>query len=61
MDTLMDINIWRSIITVLSLVTFLCLMGWTYSRKNSQAFDEAAALPFKDDVVNSTQSGVTHE
>jgi cytochrome c oxidase cbb3-type subunit 4 len=44
-----DINVWRSIITLLSLVLFLGLMVWTWNRKRQSAFDEAAQLPFLDD------------
>jgi cytochrome c oxidase cbb3-type subunit 4 len=46
-----DINIWRSIITLLSLVLFVGLMVWTWNRKRHHAFDEAARLPFLDDEV----------
>ena len=44
-----DINVWRSIITLLSLVLFIGLMVWTWNRKRQSAFDEAAQLPFLDD------------
>ena len=45
----MDINDLRSIITVVSLVTFVGIVGWTYSGRRKAAFDEAALLPFTDD------------
>ncbi len=44
-----DLNAGRSLVTVLSLVTFIGIIVWAYSRKNSAAFDEAAQLPFKQD------------
>jgi len=44
-----DINVWRSIVTLLSLVLFIGLMVWTWNRKRQSAFDEAAQLPFLDD------------
>ena len=47
--TVMDINDLRSIMTVISLVTFLGIVWWAYSRKNRSRFDEAANLPFAED------------
>lgn len=45
----MDINVLRSIVTVVSLVVFLGIVWWAYSRRNSARFDEAAQLPFEHD------------
>ena len=45
----MDINDLRSMITVLSFVTFVGIVWWTYSGRRKAAFDEAALLPFSDD------------
>ena len=45
----MDINDLRSIVTVLSLVCFLGIVAWAWSRKNQADFDEAARLPLHDD------------
>ncbi len=45
----MDINDLRSMITLLSFVTFIGIMAWAYSGKRKQSFDEAALLPFSDD------------
>jgi cytochrome c oxidase cbb3-type subunit IV len=50
-----DINTWRSLITVLSLLLFLGLMAWTLNRHRRQAFDEAALLPFADEPVGSME------
>ena len=61
MDNLLDLNTWRSIVTVLSMATFLGLVAWTYSRKNTRVFDEAACLPFQGEAVNQTRMGGTHE
>ena len=44
-----DINTGRSLVTVLSFVTFIGIMVWAYSRKNSADFEEAANLPFEQD------------
>jgi cytochrome c oxidase cbb3-type subunit 4 len=45
----MDINDLRSIVTVVSLLTFLGICAWAWSRRNSARFDEAAQLPFRDE------------
>jgi len=44
-----DINTLRSMVTVVSLVAFIGLIVWAFSRKNSAAFEEAANLPFEQD------------
>lgn len=41
-----DLNLWRSIVTVASLVLFVGLVGWTWARRRAPVFDEAAQLPF---------------
>jgi cytochrome c oxidase cbb3-type subunit 4 len=45
----MDINDYRSIVTVVSLVVFLGIVWWAWSRRNKGRFDDAAQLPFKED------------
>lgn len=45
----MDINDLRSIVTVLSLATFIGIVAWAWSRRNQSRFEEAARLPLKDD------------
>ncbi len=44
----MDINDIRSATTVVSLLLFIALVAWTWSRSRRQAFDEAARLPFAE-------------
>ncbi len=45
----MDINDLRSIVTVVSLLTFLGIVWWAYGVKsNKQRFEETANLPFSD-------------
>ena len=44
-----DVNTLRSIVTVVSFVTFIGIVMWAYSRKNSADFDKAANLPFEQD------------
>jgi cytochrome c oxidase cbb3-type subunit IV len=60
----MDINDIRSIVTALGFVTFLWLVKWAYSRRNRDAFSEAANLPFLDEAPaasNKNPSGGSHE
>jgi cytochrome c oxidase cbb3-type subunit IV len=45
----MDINTLRSAVTVISLLVFLGIVAWAWSRRNRERFDEAARLPFQDD------------
>lgn len=52
----MDVNTWRSLVTVLSLVLFVGLMAWTWNRHRKSAFEEAAQLPFLDDDVQPVAS-----
>ena len=44
----MDINTLRSIATVLSLLTFIGIVLWAYSRGRQADFEQAAQLPFED-------------
>lgn len=45
----MDINIIRSVVTVVSFVAFVSIVVWAYSKGAKQGFDEAAQLPFSDE------------
>ena len=45
----LDINILRSMATVLSFVTFVGILAWAFSRRNAADFEEAAQLPFDQD------------
>ena len=45
----MDINTLRSVVTVISLLAFLGIVAWAWSRRNRERFDEAARLPFQDE------------
>ncbi|MDP2262718.1 MAG: cbb3-type cytochrome c oxidase subunit 3 [Hydrogenophaga sp.] len=45
----MDINVLRSIVTVVSLLIFIGIVAWAWSARNQSSFDEAAQLPFTDD------------
>ncbi len=47
----------RSIITVISMLTFIGIVLWAYSARRKNDFDEAAMLPFneEDDLNKTTQ------
>ncbi len=45
----MDINDFRSLVTVLGLLCFLGICVWAWSKHAKAGFDEAAQLPFADD------------
>ena len=45
----MDINDLRSIVTLVSLLTFLGIVAWAWSRRTKERFEEAARLPFQDE------------
>ena len=55
----MDINDLRSIVTVVSLLTFLGVVWWAYGVKsNKKRFDEAAMLPFTDEEADRFELGL---
>ena len=55
----MDINDLRSIVTVVSLLTFLGIVWWAYGLKSSKKrFEEAANLPFADEEAERTEKGL---
>jgi cytochrome c oxidase cbb3-type subunit IV len=45
----MDINTLRSITTLVSLVVFLGIVWWAWSKRRTSDFEEAANLPFEQD------------
>jgi cytochrome c oxidase cbb3-type subunit 4 len=45
----MDINTWRSIVTLLAFAAFIGIVVWAWSRRNQASFEEAAQLPFRQD------------
>ncbi len=49
MDMLTLVADARSVITLISLLTFLGIVVWAYSGRRKQDFDEAAMLPFADE------------
>lgn len=45
----MDINVFRSAITVVGLMCFIGIVMWAYSGHAKKGFEEAARLPLEDD------------
>ena len=55
----MDINDLRSVMTVVSLLTFLGIVWWAYGMKSNQKrFEEAANLPFSDERADLAELGL---
>jgi cytochrome c oxidase cbb3-type subunit 4 len=50
----------RSIMTLVSLLTFLGIVYWTYVAHRKQDFDEAAMLPFADEETNNMKQEPRH-
>ena len=45
----MDIDVLRSIMTVLSFVTFVAIVAWAWSARARPRFERAARAPFEED------------
>lgn len=45
----MDIDLLRSLFTVLALVTFVVIVAWAWSGSNRERFEGAARLPLLED------------
>ena len=52
-----DMTIVRSLFTVIAFALFIAVVLWTWSSSRRTAFDEAAALPFNDDISPQAQAG----
>lgn len=51
----MDINLLRSIVTLLAFLSFLGIVVWAYHRASRARFEEAANLPFADEADEADQ------
>ena len=49
MESNWDLNVLRSIVTLISMLVFLGIAFWAYSKRNKHAFDDAASLPLLDE------------
>ena len=45
----MDINMLRSIVTVVTFAVYIGIVWWAMARRNQARFEEAARLPFGQD------------
>lgn len=45
----MDINLLRSMVTVVSMLVFLGIVTWAVSARNKSSFDQAALLPLLEE------------
>ena len=52
----MDINDLRGLATVTTMIAFIGIVIWAYSRKRKSRFDEAAHLPFDDEEMHRKSS-----
>jgi cytochrome c oxidase cbb3-type subunit 4 len=55
METIMDINVIRSAVTVLTFAAFIGIVWWAYRRRSQKEFEVAAQLPFADTVAGPTR------
>ena len=46
----MDINILRGIATIVVMASFLGIFWWAYIYRSKESFNNAANLPFKDEL-----------
>lgn len=53
----MDLDLLRSIVTVASLACFVAICAWAFSARAKAGFEEAARLPFADDLAPAQPAG----
>ena len=53
----MEINTVREIVTVICFAAFVGIVYWAYSARNKTSFDEAARIPFDDELDEFKDSG----
>ena len=60
----MDFTTWlsdvRSVMTLVSLLTFVGIIYWAFVAHRKQDFDEAAMLPFADEELGNSEQEPTH-
>jgi cytochrome c oxidase cbb3-type subunit IV len=47
----MDYALYGSLMTVVMLIVFLCIIGWAWSAKREAAFAAAARMPLEEDAA----------
>ena len=61
MNTIDLISDARSLVTLISMLTFIGIVLWAYSARRKNDFDEAAMLPFnEEDDLNKTKQEPRH-
>ncbi len=55
----MDLNTLRGLSTIFVMIAFLGVCWWAFSPKRKQGFNDAANLPFADDVDIHADNGAT--
>lgn len=50
----MDVNTWRTVLTLVCFVIFIGIVAWAYSAGRRERFDEAARVPLLDDDASTT-------
>lgn len=45
----MDINVFRAVVLITLMISFVGLWAWAWSRKRKPAFHEASMLPLEED------------
>lgn len=52
-----DMTLVRSLFTVIAFALFIAIVAWTWSASRRAGFDEAATLPFDDEVSSQSPAG----
>ncbi len=61
MDIISFVSDMRSIVTLISMATFIGIVLWAYSSRRTSDFEEAARLPFADEEdLNKTEGEPRH-
>lgn len=53
----MDINLIRSLITLVAFLVFLGIVWWAYGPGQRDRFEQAARIPFDDDELDNKGGG----
>ena len=53
----MDINLIRSLVTLLAFLAFLGIVWWAYGPGRRDQFEQAARIPFDEDDLDNNKGG----
>jgi cytochrome c oxidase cbb3-type subunit 4 len=59
-SSFIDINFFRGLATVFTMIAFLGICLWSYSSRRKEDFDQAANLPFVDDELDEKLTKENH-